>query len=195
MKEKGGEKKKKANRSISLRPKKEAKNGEDAFALDESRAWMKAALLGQVVGQKKNRTHQCVIGPRSDVVPVEVLILVPDRGVEHRRRGKEQREEPDERDEDGVWPRPGHDALLPGKVPLAVLYEEVPREEEQGQGEEEEEGVVEEAVAGAVDVAEGPGQADDLRVKGEGDAKGSDQDVPGKNEKVKVRKHITKKIC
>ncbi len=43
-------------------------------------------------------------------------------------------------------------------------------QEERGQREEEEEAVVEVAVADAVQVAELPGQPDDLRVQGEGHA-------------------------
>ncbi len=68
--------------------------------------------------------------------------------------------------------RPGsrHEAVLAGEVPLAVLDEEVEGEEEGGEGEEEEEAVVEVAVADAVDVAELPRQADDLRIQGEGHA-------------------------
>ena len=46
-------------------------------------------------------------------------------------------------------------------------------QEERGQGEEEEEAVVEVAVADAVDVAELPRQADDLRIQGEGHAQWS----------------------
>ena len=72
---------------------------------------------------------------------------------------------------------------LTGKVPLAVLDEEVPGEEEECEGEEEEECVVEVLVADAVDGAKVPSQADDLGIQGERDAQGGQQDVPEKKER------------
>ncbi len=72
---------------------------------------------------------------------------------------------------------PGHEPVLSGKVPLAVLHEQVPREEEQGEREEGQEGVVGEAVHDAVDVAQVPGVGDDLGVEGEGHAEARQEDV------------------
>ena len=66
---------------------------------------------------------------------------------------------------------------LTGKVPLAVLDEEVPGQEEDGQGQEEEEAVVCEAVDDAEDVAAVPGVRDDLVVQCEGHAQARQQDV------------------
>ena len=108
--------------------------------------------------------------PPRDLVPVEVVVVVPDLTPERGGHGEESREEPDEGDVDGVRPGSWHEAVFSGKVPLAVLDEEVEGQEEGGEGEEEEEAVVEVAVADAVDVAELPRQTDDLRVQGEGHA-------------------------
>ena len=64
------------------------------------------------------------------------------------------------------------EGAITGKVPLAVLDEEVPRQKEECQGQEEEERVIEVLVADAVDVSEVPSQPGDLRVQGEGDTEG-----------------------
>ena len=90
-----------------------------------------------------------LVPPRDDIA-VDVVRLVPDLRQEDGGDCVGRREEPDERQVDGVGPRPRHGAALAGKVPLAVLHEEVEGEEEQREGEEGEEAVVEEAVRDAV---------------------------------------------
>ena len=83
--------------------------------------------------------HHGVLSPGRDAVDVEVILEVPDVAEEDGGHGEKQREEPDERDEDGVGPGAGDEAVLPGEVPLAVLHEEVPGQEQQRQGQEEQE--------------------------------------------------------
>ena len=84
--------------------------------------------------------HGSILRPPGDLVLVGVLRPRPDLGEEGCRDSKDGGEEPDERDVDGVRPGPGHVLAL---GPLGVLHEEVPGEEESGQGQEEEEAVVE----------------------------------------------------
>ena len=88
--------------------------------------------------------------PPLDDIAEDVVRLVPDLRQEDGGDGVGRREEPDERQVDGVGPGPRHGAALARKVPLAVLHEEVEGEEEEREGEEGEEAVVEEAVRHAV---------------------------------------------
>ena len=74
--------------------------------------------------------YQCVLWPPCpEVVPVDVVLLLPHARIPDGWRGEDEGEEPDERDEDGVRPGPGNEPVLPGKVPLAVLDEEMERQE------------------------------------------------------------------
>ena len=96
-------------------------------------------------------THLCAIrSPPFDDISVDVVGLVPDRRQEDGGDGVGRREEPDERQVDGVGPRPRHRAALARKVPLAVLHEEVEGQEEEREGQQGQEAVVEEAVCDAI---------------------------------------------
>ena len=96
------------------------------------------------------RTHLCAGRPPDDVIAVDVIRLFPDRRQEDGGDGVGRREEPDERQVDGVGPRPRHRAALARKVPLAVLHEEVEGQEEEREGQQGQEAVVEEAVRDAI---------------------------------------------
>ena len=84
--------------------------------------------------------HRSVSRAPVNLVLVRVVSPLPDLGEEGCWDSEDGREEPDERDVDGVRPGPGHVLAL---GPLGVLDKEVPGEEEGGQGQEEEEAVVE----------------------------------------------------
>lgn len=81
-----------------------------------------------------------VIGASSDDVLVGVILPGPDGGEEGGGSREQGREEPDERDVEGVGPRPGHVLTL---GPLGVLDKEVPGQEQDGQRQEEKQAVVE----------------------------------------------------
>lgn len=85
-------------------------------------------------------THGGVSRAPGDLVLVGVVLPVTDLGEERGGDSEGGGEEPDERDVDGVGPGSGHVLAL---GPLGVLHEEMPGEEEGGQGQEEEEAVVE----------------------------------------------------
>jgi len=106
-----------------------------------------------------------VIGASGDDVLVGVILPGPDGGEEGGGSREQGREEPDERDVEGVGPRPGHVLTL---GPLGVLDKEVPGQEQDGQRQEEKQAVVEISVADAVLEPQVPRQMDDLRVQGEG---------------------------
>ena len=72
--------------------------------------------------------------------------MTPKCGGDSKGGGKE----PDEGDVDGVGPWAGHNALFTGKVPFAVLHEEVEGQEEEREGQQGQEAVVEEAVRDAI---------------------------------------------
>ena len=76
-----------------------------------------------------------------------------------------------------MWPRPWHRVFLSGQVPLAVLDEEVVRQEEQGKRQKEEEAVVKVAINDAVFGTVIPGHGNDFRVKREWYAKACQKDV------------------
>ena len=111
-------------------------------------------------------SYLCVIGsPWDFFVAVKVIgpgpyITPKDSG--HRKGG---REEPDERDVNGVCPWAGNCAFFTGKVPLAVFHKKVPRQEEEGQRQEEKEAVVKVAVADTVNIPIVPGHIDHLSKK------------------------------
>ena len=84
--------------------------------------------------------HGSIVRAPGHLVLVRVVRPLPDLGEERCGDGEHGREEPDERDVDGVRPGSGHVLAL---GPLGVLDKEMPGEEEGGQREEEEETVVE----------------------------------------------------
>ena len=81
-----------------------------------------------------------VLGASSDDVLVRVILPVPDGREEGGGRREQGREEPDERDVDGVGPGPGHVLTL---SPLGVLDKQMPGQEQDGQRQEEQQAVVE----------------------------------------------------
>ena len=136
--------------------------------------------VGRLSGLPGHRVHADLgVGrPGGDLVAVEVVAEVAHLREEDRGHGEGQREEPNQGDEDGVGPGSGHgDVVGAGEVPLAVLDEEVPGEEQEGQRQEKEERVVAEAVNAAEDVAELPGVREDLHVQGERHAEAGQHDV------------------
>ena len=84
--------------------------------------------------------HGRVLGPPGDDVPVGVLGPGPDLREEGGGDSEEGREEPDERDVDGVRPGSG-DILALG--PLGVLHKQMVGQEQDCQWQEEQEAVVE----------------------------------------------------
>ena len=74
------------------------------------------------------------------VILVGIILIGPKLREEGRGHSKKCREEPDERDVDGVRPGPGHILAL---GPLGVLHKEMEGEEHSSQGQEEQEAVVE----------------------------------------------------
>ena len=84
--------------------------------------------------------HGGVLGPPGDDVPVGVLGPGPDLREEGGGDSEEGREEPDERDVDGV--RPGSGDIL-ALSPLGVLNKQMVGQEQDCQWQEEQEAVVE----------------------------------------------------
>ena len=81
-----------------------------------------------------------VLGATGDDVLVRIILPVPDVSEEGGGHRKQGREEPDERDVDGVGPGPGHVLTL---SPLGVLDKQMPGQEQDGQRQEEQQAVVE----------------------------------------------------
>ena len=100
--------------------------------------------------------------------------MTPKCGGDSKGGGKE----PDEGDVDGVGPWAGHNALFTGKVPFAVLHEEVVSQEQEGEWQEEEEAIVKVSVADAISIAKSPVKVGDFRVQSEGHTQGGHQNVP-----------------
>lgn len=123
-------------------------------------------------------TYQRVVWSSDNFIAIEIIGFIMNLSVKHSGYRKDQREEPDQGNVEGVSPRSWNHAFFAGKVPLAVLHKQMEREEQDGQRQEEQKAIVGKLVHNTIDASKVPSVSDDLRVQSEWNTETRQKDVP-----------------